>query len=209
MNTSSLRHSFSRDQVLIAHAVEMIARTSLSQDDFAEELSKQIHFSIPDKARAKDVPDFTALAATSDTSAFLKASGSWLRKVNRWLSGEVELASWIEEAWVLALDAEHRERCINELASRHGLIGARASGVDEHPVTAFGLFVAHMGQAVAKGSDVLADGVIDESDVPNLPVFIEHLLSVEARACEVRQRAQMVLAEYKGKRSLRVAGAAQ
>ena len=83
MNTSNLRHSFSRDQVLIAHAAEMIARTSLSQDDFAEELSRQIHLSIPEKAKAKDVPDFQALAVTNDTSAFVKASGSWLRRVNR------------------------------------------------------------------------------------------------------------------------------
>jgi hypothetical protein len=206
MNTSNLGHSFSRDQVLIAHAVEMIARTSLSQDDFAEELSRQIHLSIPEKAKAKDVPDFQALANTNDTSAFVKASGSWLRRVNRWLSGEVELATWIEESWVQALDAEHQERCINELASRHGLVGARTSGGDAHPVTAFGQFVARMGQTVAAGSDVLADGVIDESDLPNLPVFIEHLLSVESRACELRRRAENVLAEHRGKPTLRVAG---
>ncbi len=207
MNTSSLRHSFSRDQVLIAHAVEMIARTSLSQDDFAEELSKQIHLSIPEKARAKEVPDFTALAATSDTSAFLKASGSWLRKVNRWLSGEVELASWIEEAWVLALDAEHQERCINELASRHGLIGARASSAEAAPVTAFAQFVTRMGHATEAGSSVLADGVIDAADLPHLPGFIDNLLAVESRAHELRRQAENELARHRGEKpSLRVAG---
>jgi hypothetical protein len=44
MNTSSPRQlSLSRDQVLVAHAAEMIARTQLSQDDFAQVLSSQLH----------------------------------------------------------------------------------------------------------------------------------------------------------------------
>jgi hypothetical protein len=195
MNTSNLRHSFSRDQVLIAHAVEMIARTSFSQDDFAAELSKKIHLTIPDKGRAKDVPDFAALGATNDTKTFMKESGNWLRRVNRWLSGEVELASWIEEPWVLALDAEHRERCINELASRHGLIGARASGGDAQPVTAFAQFVTRMGQAIESGSEVLADGVIDDADLPLLPAFIDGLRAVESRAFELRSQAESALAQ--------------
>ena len=206
MNTSNLRHSLSRDQVLVAHAAEMIARTSLSQDDFAEELSKKIHLSIPEKARAKDVPDFQALAASNDTSAFLKASGSWLRRVNRWLSGEVELASWIEEPWVQALDAEHQERCINELAARHGLTGARALDSTSCPVIAFGQLVSRLGDVVEATGKVLADGVIDEKDLPDLPAGIEALLMVESRSCEIRRQMENQLAASVGRQCLRVVG---
>ncbi|MFD2884158.1 hypothetical protein ACFS4T_21385 [Pseudomonas lini] len=36
-----------RDQVLVAHAANQIARTSLSQDDFAQALSREIYLIVP------------------------------------------------------------------------------------------------------------------------------------------------------------------
>jgi hypothetical protein len=196
MNTSNPRQSpISRDQVLVAHAAEMIARTRLSQDDFAQALSSQLHRMIPAKASAKDVPDFEALAKGNDTGAFLKASGAWLRRVGRWLSGEVDLPGWIEEAWVQALEGEFQERCLNELASRHGLTGARALGGEACPVGVFGQLVARLGKTVALGSEILADGKIDDADLPLLPDFISKLTSVEARCGELRAKAQKAMAE--------------
>lgn len=54
MHTSSSRHIVqTRDQVLVAHAANQIARTSLSQDDFAQALSRELHLSFPEKAIAK------------------------------------------------------------------------------------------------------------------------------------------------------------
>ncbi len=48
METSSPRHSVqTRDQVLVAHAANQIARTSLSQDDFAQALSREIYLIVP------------------------------------------------------------------------------------------------------------------------------------------------------------------
>jgi hypothetical protein len=186
--------SNTRDQVLVAHAAEMIARTSFSQDKFAHALAAQLHALVPVKATDAHVPDFNALACSNDASAFLKASGSWLKRVQRWLAGDIELPSWVEEAWVLALDADYGERCINELASRHGLVGARSQGSESSPVPAFGQLVARLGQAVELGSEVLADGQIDQADLPLLPAFIEKLLAVESRACELRRQAENELA---------------
>lgn len=203
MDTSNPRQpSISRDQVLVAHAVLMIARTSLSQDDFAQALSSQLHRMIPAKASAKDVPDFEALNRSNDTAMFLKSSGNWLRRVGRWLSGEIELPSWIEEAWVEALDGEFREHCLNELASRHGLTGARALGGDACPVGVFGQLVARLGQTVELGSAILADGRIDAEDVPMLPDFIDRLKSVEARCGELRAKAEEALSREGRGRSL-------
>jgi hypothetical protein len=197
MNTSSPRQlSLSRDQVLVAHAAEMIARTQLSQDDFAQVLSSQLHRLIPHKAIGKDVPDFEALARGNDTGAFLKASGAWLRRVGRWLSGEVDVPGWIEEAWVQALVGEFQERCLNELASRHGLTGARALSGDASPVGVFGQLVARLGHTVELGSEILADGQIDEADAPLLPEFIDRLTAVEARCGELRAKAEVALAAH-------------
>ncbi len=194
MNTSNLRHHLvSRDQVLVAHAADMIARTGFSQDHFAQALSEHLHKLVPAKAIAKDVPDFQLLAKGNDSEPFLRASGAWLRRVGRWLSGEVDLPTWIEEAWVEALEDDFQERCINELASRHGLSGARALAGDANPVGVFGQLVARMGRTVTLGSDILADGRIDAQDLEKLPEFVESLRSAEARCSELRTRAEEVL----------------
>lgn len=194
MNTSNPRHHLvSRDQVLVAHAADMIARTGFSQDHFAQALSEHLHELVPAKAIAKDVPDFELLAQNNDSEAFLKASGAWLRRVGRWLSGEVDLPSWIEEAWVEALEDDFQERCINELASRHGLSGARALAGDANPVGVFGQLVARMGRTVSLGSEILEDGRIDACDLEKLPEFVESLRSAEARCSELRTRAEEVM----------------
>ena len=192
MSNSGQQH-ISRDQVLVAYAVEMIARTGFSQDDFAQALSSNLHRQIPDKATSKDVPDFKLLVKGNDTAVFLRASGAWLRRVGRWLSGEVDLPSWLEEAWVDALEGEFQECCLNELASRHGLTGARALIGDANPVGVFGALVARLGNTVALGSEILADGRIDIEDLDKLPEFVDRLRSVEARCSELRSRAESVL----------------
>lgn len=205
MKTSNLRHSsMSRDQVLVAHAAEMIARTSFSQDRFAQALAAQLVVLVPERARDASVPDFDALTEAGDATAFLRASGSWLKRVQRWLAGEVDVPAWLEEGWVLALGPEYGERCLNELAARHGLVGARAaSAADVCGVTSFGQLVACLGHVVAIGSQVLADGEINASDLENLPDLIDQLLGVESRACELRRRAENELATLTGPVRLR------
>ena len=191
--SNSGHQSISRDQVLVAHAAEMIARTGFSQDDFAQALSSHLHRLISEKAISKDVPDFKLLARGDDTVAFLRASGAWLRRVGRWLSGEVDLPSWLEEAWVDALEGDFQECCLNELASRHGLTGARSLPGDTNPVGLFGALVSWLGNTVALGSEILADGRIDIDDLDKLPEFVDRLRSVEARCSELRTRAEDVL----------------
>lgn len=196
MTTSNPRQlSVSRDQVLVAHAGEMIARTCFSQDDFAQALSANLHQQIPAKAALKDVPDFTALALSNDTTSFLRASSAWLRRVGRWLSGEVDLPSWLEESWVETLTGDFKDSCVNELASRHGLTGARELDGNGNPLGAFGQLVSRLGSTVALGSEILADGRIDADDLDKLPEFVDRLRSVEARCGELRLRAEAVLLE--------------
>lgn len=194
MSSSGQQH-VSRDQVLVAHAAAMIARTGFSQDDFAQSLSSHLHRLIPEKAVCKDVPDFKAIAKGNDTAAFLRASGAWLRRVNRWLIGEVDLPTWIEEAWVDSLEGDFQECCLNELASRHGLTGARALIGDANPLGVFGALVVRLGHTVVLGSEILADGRIDREDLDKLPEFVDRLRSVEARCSELRSRAEEVLRE--------------
>ncbi|MBX9754665.1 MAG: hypothetical protein K2X80_07925, partial [Pseudomonadaceae bacterium] len=84
--------------------------------------------------------------------------------------------------------------------------GARAIGGDASPVGAFGQLVGRLGQAVELGSEILADGKIDAADVPQLPAFIEKLLAVESRSCELRRKAENELAIYAGGKPIRMVG---
>lgn len=204
MDTSSSRHSAqTRDQVLVAHAANQIARTSLSQDDFAQALCREIYLSIPElRVKEAKVPDFEELARLNDVSEFVKATGRWLKRVQRWLSGDQEIPSWLEEPWVNALEPEFRDHCINELASRHGLIGARQMGSQQCANKSFGALVRALGDVIDTGSEVFDDQVMSEEDLPLLPAFAKQCRQVEARAGELRRKAEQLIASTRALKSI-------
>ncbi len=194
MQTSSSRHTVqTRDQVLVAHAANQIARTSLSQDDFAQALSRELHLSCPEKAVAKEVPDFAALTLQNNVSDFVKATGRWLKRVQRWLSGDQEMPSWLEESWVNALEPEFRDHCLNELASRHGLTGARQMTSDQCANKSFGALIRALGDVIDTGSEVFDDQVMCEQDLPHLPAFAKQCRQVEAKAGELGRKAEELM----------------
>lgn len=190
MTPSKPRHC-SRDQVLIAHAQEQIARTSFSTDHFAHALNTILLENLGDQADAKKVPD---LRDTSiDGAKYMRDAANWLKRVQRWLDRSVDFPAWLEEAWVEALEPEYRERCLHELAGRYGLLAVRELGGDACPVTAFGQLVTRMGSTVEACGQVLADGRIDANDVPLLPAMIDTLRAAESRCSELRRAAERVL----------------
>lgn len=194
MQTSSSRHTVqTRDQVLVAHAQNQIARTSLSQDDFAQALSRELYLSIPDRAKEKVVPDFNSTELSSDVNEFVKATSRWLKRVQRWLSGDQEMPSWLEESWVNALEPEFRDHCVNELASRHGLTGARQMTSDQCANKSFGALIRALGDVIDTGSEVFDDQVMCEQDLPHLPAFATQCRQVEAKAGELRRKAEALL----------------
>lgn len=198
METSSSRHAVqTRDQVLIAHAANQIARTSMSQDDFAQALSRELHLSIPDRAQKKDVPDFNSAELTADVNEFVRATGRWLKRVQRWLSGDQEMPSWLEESWVNALEPEFRDHCVNELASRHGLTGARRVISDQCANKSFASLIRAMGDLIDTGSEIFDDSVMCELDMPNLPSFASRCRQAEAKAGELAGKAEALIAGAK------------
>jgi len=203
MQTSSSRHTVqTRDQVLVAHAQNQIARTSLSQDDFAQALSRELHLSIPDRAKKKEVPDFNSPELTAELGEFVKATGRWLKRVQRWLNGDQEMPSWLEESWVNALEPEYRDHCLNELASRHGLTGARQMTSDQCANKSFGALIRALGDVIDTGSEVFDDQVMCELDLPHLPAFAKQCRQVEAKAGELGRRAEQLLAAARPLKSI-------
>ncbi|MGU9857021.1 hypothetical protein [Pseudomonas sp. LF245] len=199
MQTSSSRHTVqTRDQVLVAHAQNQIARTSLSQDDFAQALSREIYLTVPtSRIELAKVPDFEELARQNDVGEFMKATSRWLKRVQRWLSGDQEMPSWLEESWVQALEPEFRDHCINELASRHGLTGARQMTSDQCANKSFGALIRALGDVIDTGSEVFDDQVMCEQDQPHLPAFAKQCRQVEAKAGELGRKAEQLLAAHR------------
>ncbi len=195
MDTSSSRHTAqSRDQVLVAHAQNQIARTSLSQDDFAQALSRELWRSCPDKATQKEVPDFCSPELAGNAGEFIKATSRWLKRVQRWLNGDQEMPSWLEESWVNALQPEYRDHCVNELAGRYGLIGARQMQTEQCANKSFGALVRALGDLIDTGSEVFDDQVMCEQDLPLLPDFARQCRQVEAKAGQLGRKAEALIA---------------
>lgn len=195
METSNLRHE-TRDAVLVAMARDMIARTSMSQDGFAEQLNHQLFVRAPARCKEKGFPDLQAMTKTADMQAFGRAYKAWSKRVERWLddSGErVEIPSWIEEAWVAALDQPWRDRALIELSSRYGLLAVKqvGSGVDD-ALQAFAGISTSFGLVASLGGKVFADGVFDHRDEPYAESFETFCRSLAAHAVAMADKAATV-----------------
>ncbi|WP_236207860.1 hypothetical protein [Pseudomonas tohonis] len=200
MTASSRRRLCSREQVLLDHAQQMVTR-AIPETTFATRLNKVIHQQMGSRAVLKKVPNLDAIA-DDDGKEYLKQTATWWKRVRRWITAEIEFPCWLEEAWVAALEPEYRERCLNELSNRYGLLAVRDDVSGDCPMTAFGELVSRMGGAVEACTVVLADGVVDETDLEHLPAMVDSLLAMESRACELRVAAQRVLAEQRAHRDV-------
>lgn len=185
-------HTGTRDAVLVAHANDMIARTNTSQRDFATALSKAVWSLIPDLDDDRKVPDFEGMNL-SDADTYTKAADAWLKRVQRWLSGDVEIPSWLEEPWVTALLPEWKERCLIELAGRYGLLAVRPIVIEGMgPMQVFGGLMGRMGDVAGVGTKVFDDLLLDVRDAQHLPEMIHALDSLAANASELSAAAKQV-----------------
>ncbi|RYG57055.1 MAG: hypothetical protein EON56_03135 [Alphaproteobacteria bacterium] len=195
METSNLRHE-TRDAVLVAIARDMIARTSMSQDGFAEQLNHQLIDRAPARCKEKGFPDLQALTKTADMQAYGRAYKAWSKRVERWLddSGDrIEIPSWIEESWVAALDQPWRDRALTELASRYGLLAVKqiGSGVDD-ALQVFAGIATNFGLVAGLGGKVFADGVFDQKDHMYAESFESFCRSLAAHAVAMADQASLI-----------------
>lgn len=195
METSNLRHE-TRDAVLVAIARDMIARTSMSQDGFAEQLNHQLFDRAPARCKEKGFPDLQALTKTADMQAYGRAYKAWSKRVERWLddSGDrIEIPSWVEESWVAALDQPWRDRALTELASRYGLLAVKqiGSGVDD-ALQVFAGIATNFGLVAGLGGKVFADGVFDQKDHMYAESFESFCRSLAAHAVAMADQASLI-----------------
>lgn len=195
MKTSTLGHE-TRDAVLVAIAQDMIARTSMSQDGFAERLNHRLFEAAPARCEDEKYPNLKALTKTSDMATYGRVFNTWCKRVERWLAGAregVTIPSWIEESWIAALDHPWRERALIELAGRYGLLAVRPVGVEGMgAMQVFGALLGRMGDVTSVGSKVFDDLMLDESDKEHLPEFTTALYALAAKATALAQASERV-----------------
>lgn len=197
MSSPRRNHTNTRDAVLIAHANDMIARTSLSQRDFATALSKAIHSLIPDLQEDRKVPDFESMDRV-DGDAYLKMADAWLKRVQRWLDESVDIPAWLEEPWVTALLPEWRERCLIELAGRYGLLAVRPVGIEGmDAMQVFSALMHRVGDVAGLGSKVFDDLVITEKDGEWLPELAASLDAMAAKCTTLSRTVRLELSREK------------
>lgn len=193
-------HTQTRDCVIRAHAAEMLARTNLAVEDFAETLYRACVQNFDSSVlAAKKVPDLDGLFAANDQSGYSKAVGRWNKRVERWLAEDgVEIPTWLEEPWVTALLPEWRERCLIELAGRYGLLAVRPVGMDGMgAMQVFGALMHRMGDVAGLGTKVFDDLVMDSDDGQWLPDLASSLDAMAAKCTTLSRIAKKVMAGEK------------
>lgn len=119
--------------------------------------------------------------------------------VERWTRGEVaKFPHELEEPWVLALPAEWQERALAELSARYGLLAARAPEATTS-IASLGAATEDFGKFIGTMGPILADGVIDENDLPHIKPALEHLIRVQAELASLAQQLARALPDESSK----------
>lgn len=194
MKTSTLRHE-TRDGVLIGIASDMIARTSMSKDGFAEALNVALQAAAPQRCEEHDYPNLKAMEKTADMTTYGRAYKAWCKRVERWLNAEVEIPAWIEESWIAALDQPWRDRAMIELASRYGLLAVRVVGAGStDALQAFAGISTSFGHVANIGGQVFADGVFNGEDLHHANDFETFCRALAAHAVAMADQAAAIKA---------------
>ena len=194
MKTSNSRHE-TRDGVLIAIASDMIARTSMSQEGFAERLNVELNRVAASRCEQRDYPNLKALEKTASHTDYARIWKNWSKRVERWMDGDVEIPAWIEESWIAALEQPWRDRAMIELASRYGLLAVRPVGAGvTDALQVFAGISTNFGHVANIGGQVFADGVFNHQDAHHADDFESFCRALAAQAIAMADQAAAIKA---------------
>lgn len=195
MNTSNKGQN--RADVLIANALDMIARTSLSQEKFAERLNAEIWKDSPARALERGYPNLKDMES-QPIEAYGRSYSAWSKRVERWLNREVELVVWIEDAFINSLDEPYHTRAINEIASNLGFTVVKSVSPSLFSFyDAVGHLSANFGDASKVIGKILEDGAVDINDRPELEKLIVLTRALESCAATLNSQAASNIKSFK------------
>jgi hypothetical protein len=191
------RKAITRSAVLIAVTQALLHETGRAINKFAEQLADGYFAAVPEGLRRAPlkVPDQHAGA-----DEYYKVLASNTKAVQRYLDGTVPVPMDLEEVWCCVLPDHYRDRAVFELCARFGVLPVMVTGdADIHALAELMRDEAAVIEAMAP---ILADGDIDDSDLPAAEAAVPKLKKAMASIAGLIVRLESVT----GEKSLKVVG---
>lgn len=184
-----MTHTEPRSETISRHVREALNTDArLTERSYAERVMELYHAAVP--LHLRRVP--FELATTGD--AVERAQRSNAQTIHRFLNGETRMPVDIEEAMIDALPDAIRERCMRAMAARRGLLAVTMPsdcGADHTLRTA--ALLRSTADAVTAIAPMLADGVIDEHDMPHAAAALAELRRVITDATSLQAQINTVI----------------
>lgn len=182
-----------RQSVIYGYTRRMLDETATNANSFAMEVAERYLARVaPDQRQVK-----FRLGEGDDLLSAMRNNGQILR---RYMDGTLKvLPADLEEAWVLALPDPYRSECERELGRRRtfypvrvleSAAGAEAAGMAQ--------LATEVGQLFEALSHALADGRVDEQDLPHVGRILDETDDVIAAVLAIRRRFQSLLPKGQG-----------
>lgn len=121
----------------------------------------------------------------------MRANGQTLR---RYMDGTVKtLPADLEDAWVLSLPEPYRGECERALARRRGYLPVRLPEDDGVQVASVSVLMEEFGHLLAALAPAVADGVIDQKDLPHAHRILDETDDVLAAVLAVAREVRAIL----------------
>lgn len=182
-----------RQSVVYGYTRRMLDETATNANSFATSVAELYLARVaPDQRQMK-----FRLGEGDELLAAMRNNGQILR---RYMDGTLKvLPADLEEAWVLALPDPYRSDCERELGRRRSFYpvrvlesaaGAEAAGMAQ--------LATEVGQLFEALSHALADGRVDEQDLPHVGRILDETDDVIAAVLAIRRRFQSLLPKGQG-----------
>lgn len=175
-----------RSAVIYAVTCKMLNATAQNVMTFAMHVAEQY--------LARVHPDFRQVKFRDDLVGCAKHNGQVL---GRYMDGTVKvLPADLEDAWVAALPEPFRSDCERELAARRGRYSEKhIEATERGAAVGFGDLACQFGELVGALGPALADGLINEADLPHARRILTEADDLIAAVLAVRRQVTSLLPE--------------
>ncbi|MDY6979371.1 MAG: hypothetical protein SV201_05780 [Pseudomonadota bacterium] len=174
-----------RNQVIARLIDEHIRVSAVSWETYSQAVVDHYHTQVPDVRRG------IKFHAGGDAYKDMRANAQIIKRI---VHDEVRMPVELEESLVEALPVEWNQRCKKELANRFGLLAARIPD-PEHRTDVQGIsgLLRESADVMDAIAPMLADGVIDENDMPLAKRALQEINDLDAVLATLRKQITDIL----------------
>jgi len=175
-----------RSMTVIKHVNDLILSEKVSEGTFADDVKNIYHLRVQDKKFR-----VVKFHEGGDTFEDMKANAQLLFRM---MKSHVKFPCDLEESVVLALPEERQRNLKAELAARYDLLAAPIPHNNpEDNVFSLAVLLKTTGSTIEALAPVIADGVIDEKDLPHAKTALTEINKTVASLISWQQAITAVL----------------